>query len=281
MPRRPSSPRPSTPWSRWQVSVTEIATRGPLCLALANTRNWRNAAAPLERLNTFADLLRWGERQGLLDVEEVARLGKLADQRPRLAHAELAATVALREAVYRVFSARARARAPAADDLALFGAGFNDAVGQLELSIEDGKLAPRPRRADGEQFDLGAALRGHGTTSALRAPEQFALGAALRGHGTTSALRAPAQFALGAALRAHAALSAVALFTSAQGARVKECADDRGCGWLFVDTTRNGSRRYCFSNECGNRARQVAFRRRQRSGEDTPHDDAHRDAGGR
>jgi predicted RNA-binding Zn ribbon-like protein len=256
MPRQPSSPRPSTPWSRWQVSVTETAARGPLCLALANTRNWRNAAAPLERLNAFADLLRWGERQGLMDAEEIARLTKVADQRPRLAHAELAATVALREAVYRVFSARAHGRAPAADDLALFGAGFNDAVGQLELSLEDGKLAPRPRHADGGL----EALRAGRTTFALRAPEQFALGAALR---------------------AHAALSAVALFTSAQGARVKECADDRGCGWLFVDTTRNGSRRFCFSNECGNRARQVAFRRRQRSGEDAPHNDAHRHAGGR
>lgn len=234
MPRQPASARPSTPWSRWQVSVTETATRGPLCLALANTRNWRNAAAPLERLNAFADLLRWGERQGLLDTDEVARLVRIADQRPRLAHSELAATVAFREAIYRVFSARAHGRAPAADDLALFGAGFNDAVGQLELSLEDGKLAPRPRRADG-----------------------------------------------GLALRAHAALSAVALFTSPQGVRVKECADDRGCGWLFVDTTRNGSRRFCFSNECGNRARQVAFRRRQRTGEDAPRDDSHRHAGER
>ena len=137
--------------------------------------------------------------------------------------------MALREAVYRVFSDRAHGRAPAADDLALFGAGFNDAVGQLELALEDGKLAPRPRRADG-------GLE---------------------------------------ALRVHASLSAVALFTSPQGAKVKECADDRGCGWLFVDTTRNGSRRFCFANECGNRARQVAFRRRHRPSEDAAHDTAH------
>jgi predicted RNA-binding Zn ribbon-like protein len=64
--------------------------------------------------------------------------------------------------------------------------------------------------------------------------------------------------------RLQTALSAVSLLTSDRGMRVKECADDRGCGWLFVDTTRNGSRRFCFSNECGNRARQAAFRHRHR-----------------
>jgi predicted RNA-binding Zn ribbon-like protein len=54
------------------------------------------------------------------------------------------------------------------------------------------------------------------------------------------------------------------LLTSESIARVKECADDRGCGWLFLDTTRNGSRQFCFSNECGNRARQAKFRERRR-----------------
>ena len=73
-------------------------------------------------------------------------------------------------------------------------------------------------------------------------------------------------------VRLQAAVSAVALLTAPHADKVRECADDRGCGWLFVDLTRNGSRRYCFSNECGNRARQAAFRapatarRRSRAG---------------
>lgn len=62
--------------------------------------------------------------------------------------------------------------------------------------------------------------------------------------------------------RWQAALSAISLLASPALARVKQCADDRGCGWLFLDTTRNGSRQYCFSRECGNRARQVRFRAR-------------------
>ena len=60
--------------------------------------------------------------------------------------------------------------------------------------------------------------------------------------------------------RWQAALSAIGLAASAAAARVKQCADDRGCGWLFLDATRNGSRRFCFSSECGNRARQARFR---------------------
>lgn len=39
-------------------------------------------------------------------------------------------------------------------------------------------------------------------------------------------------------------------------ARVGQCADDRGCGWLFLDTSKNRSRRWCDINDCGNRAKQ-------------------------
>lgn len=38
--------------------------------------------------------------------------------------------------------------------------------------------------------------------------------------------------------------------------RVGQCADDRGCGWLFLDTSKNRSRRWCDINDCGNRAKQ-------------------------
>jgi predicted RNA-binding Zn ribbon-like protein len=62
--------------------------------------------------------------------------------------------------------------------------------------------------------------------------------------------------------RWQAAVSGMGLLGSPALARVKQCADDRGCGWLFLDTTRNASRQFCFSTECGNRARQVRFRAR-------------------
>lgn len=36
--------------------------------------------------------------------------------------------------------------------------------------------------------------------------------------------------------------------------RLRECQDD-DCGWLFLDRSKNGSRRWCSSADCGNRAR--------------------------
>jgi len=36
--------------------------------------------------------------------------------------------------------------------------------------------------------------------------------------------------------------------------RLKQCADEQ-CGWLFIDKSRNNSRRWCSMNDCGNRAK--------------------------
>lgn len=49
--------------------------------------------------------------------------------------------------------------------------------------------------------------------------------------------------------------SAVDLLTSAELARVKECPGLGDCGWLFLDTSKNGSRRWCSMEGCGNRAK--------------------------
>jgi predicted RNA-binding Zn ribbon-like protein len=37
--------------------------------------------------------------------------------------------------------------------------------------------------------------------------------------------------------------------------RVGQCADEKGCGWLFMDTSKNKSRRWCDMGDCGNRAK--------------------------
>jgi len=59
------------------------------------------------------------------------------------------------------------------------------------------------------------------------------------------------------------ARSAGELLTSDHLDRVKECPDDRGCGYLFVDMSRNRSRVWCSMEACGNRAK--AQRHYQRS----------------
>jgi len=52
------------------------------------------------------------------------------------------------------------------------------------------------------------------------------------------------------------ALSAAELLISEERKRVGQCADDRGCGLLFLDNSKNRSRRWCDINDCGNRAKQ-------------------------
>ena len=40
--------------------------------------------------------------------------------------------------------------------------------------------------------------------------------------------------------------------------RIKTCADP-ACGWLFIDVSRNQSRRWCDMKDCGNRAKATRF----------------------
>jgi predicted RNA-binding Zn ribbon-like protein len=75
------------------------------------------------------------------------------------------------------------------------------------------------------------------------------------------------------ALPVHAiAASAMELLTSDSLSRVRQCAGE-GCGWLFLDTTRNRSRRWCLMRYCGNAvksSRQAAVRRAARAAATTP-----------
>ncbi len=49
--------------------------------------------------------------------------------------------------------------------------------------------------------------------------------------------------------------SAIELLTSNDLHRLGQCADDRGCGWFFLDTSKNHTRRWCNMGDCGNRAK--------------------------
>ncbi len=48
------------------------------------------------------------------------------------------------------------------------------------------------------------------------------------------------------------ALSAAALLTSPDLHRVRECGNDT-CGWLFLDSSKNQSRKWCEMSSCGNK----------------------------
>jgi predicted RNA-binding Zn ribbon-like protein len=50
-------------------------------------------------------------------------------------------------------------------------------------------------------------------------------------------------------------LSALTTLLQADLTRIKQCQGDK-CGWLFLDSTKNKSRRWCEMEVCGNRAKQ-------------------------
>ena len=64
------------------------------------------------------------------------------------------------------------------------------------------------------------------------------------------------------------ALSLAVFLRSARRRRLKLCANP-GCGFVFVDTSINATRRWCYMRYCGDRLKVRAFRRRQAPGRNT------------
>lgn len=61
------------------------------------------------------------------------------------------------------------------------------------------------------------------------------------------------------------AVAALDLLQTADLHRLKTCPPEHGgCGWVFLDTSKNGSRRWCSMDDCGTHAksRRLAQRRR-------------------
>lgn len=60
------------------------------------------------------------------------------------------------------------------------------------------------------------------------------------------------------ALLSPIVLAAAELLTSPQRLKIRACAAE-DCGWLFLDTSRSGRRRWCTMQSCGNRAKARRF----------------------
>jgi predicted RNA-binding Zn ribbon-like protein len=180
-----------------------------LCLDFANTAEWHLSEVPIEHLNTYADLVHWERGKGLLDASAAHRLLEAAEAHPQAAEETLLRAVALREAIYAIFSAAADGRAADPSNLEIFNRELERLMPGTRLAREAG----------------GYLVRWQGQPAAL----DGVLGDVL--------------------------LSAVDLLTSDDLSRVGQCADDRGCGWLFIDRSKNHSRQWCAMNDCGNRAK--------------------------
>ena len=57
--------------------------------------------------------------------------------------------------------------------------------------------------------------------------------------------------------------AAAALLTSGDASRLRQCGGEE-CGWLFLDRSRNRSRRWCTMEDCGNVSKVRRFRQRRR-----------------
>jgi len=196
---------------------TYDATAGRLCLDFANTMSNRLSDESHEWLDTFSNLAAWGRLVGVLSDELARPLLQEAAAQPEEAGRVLKMAVELRETIYRIFSATASGRSPAAADLDVLNAALAQALPHL-------RIVP-----NADDFTWNWAGKEDALDSMLW----------------------------------PVARSAGDLLTSDELKRVGECQGD-GCGWLFLDLSRNHSRRWCDMGDCGNRAKARRHYRRQK-----------------
>lgn len=187
-----------------------------LCLDFANTLSWRTAGQPEEKLTSYAALVRWGRRAGIVPPRDARRLLAQAKREPAGAAAALDRAIALREAIYRICAAVASGSRAPGGDLAVLNEAVRDALRRLEI-----------------------VQQARGFT--WRWPERESLDCVVW----------------------PVARSAAELLTSPELEKVRVC-EGRGCGWLFLDLSRNHSRRWCDMRDCGNREKARRHYQRQR-----------------
>ena len=204
---KPTAAPPPPPIAPASVTL-DAAPREATCLDYANTRLWRGTAAPVEHLGALPDLLDWIAGVAGLSADALAALRAWAATHPDQAAALFTAAIALRELVYRVFSAVAS------------GARVAD----VDLAALNRALAEAPPRATLARLTGGYAW--HVDQATPSAP----------------ALLAPILW------------SAADLLVQAPHRRIRQCANPQ-CLWLFIDASKNGTRRWCDMTACGNRAK--------------------------
>ena len=182
---------------------------GRLPLDFANTVDPRHGEGAHDFIAGYADLLTWGEHAGAITAGQSQRLLRQAKPRPAEARAALDAALALREALYALFSSAAAGLPPPLDALQTLNVALARALAQSRLT----------------PLGNGCAWSWNEDPAALDRPLW------------------------------PIARAAADLLTAPELARVRECPAEDGCGWLFLDTSKNGSRRWCSMEGCGNRAK--------------------------
>lgn len=202
-------------------------------------------------------LLQWARRVRLLDAEEAERVAASWAASPRAGARALSVSVLVRERLHQALLALLDpAPAPAALSQALeeLSAQWRAAASRSELvpAVAQGAAGDQPSQDDaarGVPVVAGPVVRMRtGTAAEHLIPDRLAL-------------------------------AAVDLLCSTDLTHLRACpAQDGGCGWMFLDHSRNTSRRWCSMSDCGARAkaRRLTERRRaRRTGAPTPAPGAH------
>jgi len=179
---------------------------GALCLDFANTVAWRRDGDFGNHLFDYADLIAWGVHVKALGETQADTLRGRAATHPRLAHAAYNRAIALREAIYHIFSSISAGDSIPEADLARLNATLAAGLKRLRIVNRGEIFALDWQWVDGE-LDLPLWM---------------------------------------------VARSAADLLVSERLHRVHEC-QGKDCGWLFLDQSRNHSRRWCDMADCGNR----------------------------
>jgi predicted RNA-binding Zn ribbon-like protein len=223
-----------------------------------------------EWLHTYTDLVAWARHAGVIGEPVARTLLACAAERPGEAGAAHADAITLREWIYAVAAALARGGPASAGELAALEAAHRAA-------LQHASLAPTERYPGAMSVDL----------EALSAPKSTRSGSAARVAGERERPRpagdvehtspagkrersAPAGpkaldwiWEDAADLRRPlwpVAQAAVDLLRSPELARLKQCGH---CRWLFLDASRNRSRRWCSMAHCGTDAKVRSLRARR------------------
>lgn len=201
---------------------------GHVALDLVNTVAPRTpgGSGQVEFVGTPAELLHWAQRVQLITAAEAAGVEAAWVAAPASASQALHAAIDVREAAYAVLMA----------SLGAGDAATEGAAGELErLMLRWSAATARSALLLGGPAGPAAVLS-VGSPGALLIPDRLA----------------------------HAAVDLVRTVDLAQ---LRVCpVDQGGCGWLFLDRSRNGSRRWCAMADCGTQAKSRRLTQRRRVG---------------